>query len=168
MSKVVPPSRLGRVAVVLACMALAGAVAVPAVGAASPAPTSPVGTGSGAGSSESAGANVRLERFIARHPLLAGTVRADFTVVKRDGATVLVHYETGTISAIRPTSISITGRDGKGAAFVVTDATRVRRDGHPISISALKVGDRALVFGTNASGTYTAVLIRSPKAIAAG
>lgn len=128
-------------------LALIGGVAVPAVSAATPAPGADPAPITAAG-------------FAARHPLLAGTVRADLTVVKRDGTTVLVHYEVGRVTAVSDTSITIQGRDGKGASFVVTSKTVVRAKGHRISISDLEVGDRAMVFGTDSNGTYTAFLIR--------
>ncbi len=122
------------------------ALAVPAVAAAEPA-TAPDGPA--------------IARFAAHwHPWLRGTVRADFTIVKRDGTTVLVHYERGEITAVSDTSITIRGRDGKGATFLVTKDARVREHGHPAKISDLAVGGRAMVFGTNENGTYTAVLIR--------
>jgi len=146
------PSRLravhlGRPAAVLVGLFLVGLIVVPTVGAASPAPTDPA-------------SSAAVARFAARHPLLAGTVRADLTVVKRDGTTVLVHYELGEVTAVSSSSITIKGRDGKGASFVVTSDTRVRAKGRPISISDLEVGDRAMVFGTTTDGTYTGFLIR--------
>lgn len=139
--------RLGRPAAVLLGLFLIGLVVVPTVGAASPAPTDPT-------------ASAAVARFVARHPLLAGTVRADLTVVKRDGTTVLIHYEVGKVTAVSSSSITIEGRDGKGASFTVTGDTRVRARGKTISVSDLEVGDRAMVFGTSSNGGYSAFLIR--------
>ncbi len=170
MALTVPGTRLTRTGAALAALALAAVLCVPAVGAASPPPSAAPSPGSPAvspaPSSDPAGVS-RLERARARHPLLAGTVRADLTIVRRDGSTVVVHYEAGRITAVSATSITITGRDGAGATFAVTDATRVRRDGHPISVATLAVGDRAAAFGTGSGGRYTAFLIRSPKAVPA-
>jgi hypothetical protein len=101
-----------------------------------------------------------------RNAILAGTVRADLTVVKRDGTTVVLHLERGQVTALTASSITIQGRDGKGATFTVTDQTRVRSNGKQISLSDLKVGDRAMVLGTSKDGAYTAVLIRSAQAAA--
>ncbi len=154
--------RLLRPGAALLSLALLGLVVAPAVGAASPSTAAAV-----AAPQSTAGPSGIGGRFIARHPLLAGTVRAEFTVVKRDGTTVLVHYEVGEIASVTATSVAIRGRDGKGATFTVTAATRVRAGGRPISISDLKAGDRAMVFGTDSSGTYTALLIRSVRARAA-
>jgi hypothetical protein len=133
--------RIGRrrTATSLLTLALLALVAVPAVSAADPTPTA--------------------ER-VGRHPILRGTVCADLTVVKRDGTTVDVHYERGEITAVSAASITIKGRDGKGATFVVTGNTRVRVNGRPAKVSDLAVGDRAMVFGTSKDGTYTAILIR--------
>jgi len=141
--------RIGRrrTAAGLLTFALLALVAVPAVSAAEP---------------------TRSAERLGRHPILRGTVRADLTVVKRDGTTVLVHYERGEITAVSDTSITIKGRDGKGATFVVTPETRVREKGAPAKISDLTVGDRAMVFGTNENGIYKAFLIRcvlSPPAV---
>jgi hypothetical protein len=134
------PTAVGRgVAASLLTLAVLALVAVPAVSAAEPTPSA--------------------ER-LGRHPILRGTVRADLTVVKRDGTTVVVHYERGEITAVSATSITIKGRDGKGASFVVTQDTRLREKGKPATISDLEVGDRAMVFGTSKDGTYTAFLIR--------
>ncbi len=140
-------ARLRPIAVGIAAVAILTAVAVPIVAAASPSPST-------------AAAGQASSGFAARHPLLAGTVRADLTVVKRDGTTVLVHYELGRIATISSTSIAVTGRDGKGATFAITSTTRIRFNGHAIPVGSLKVGDRVAVFGTGASGDYTAFLIR--------
>jgi hypothetical protein len=138
---------LRRLAIAIGAVALLAAVAVPATMASTPA-TSPAADA------------VASNAFAARHPLLAGTVRADLTVVRRDGTTILVHYERGRITALGATSITVTGRDGKGATFAITSTTRVRSDGHPIPLASLKVGDRVAVFGTRSGGDDTAFLIR--------
>jgi hypothetical protein len=64
-------------------------VAVPAVSAAEPTPLA-----------ERAWVATRSQR---------GTVRADLTVVKRDGTTVVVHYERGEITAVKATRPSRSG-----------------------------------------------------------
>ena len=142
-----------QAATVLLGLALIALVAVPAVSAADPSTTPGAGTASGGSAGDGQPGRIR-------HPLLQATVRADLTIVKRDGTTVLVHYERGEITAVSDTSITIKGRDGKGATFAVTKDTHVRANGHPAKISDLEVGDRAMVFGTSADGTYTAFLIR--------
>ncbi|HYM84311.1 MAG TPA: DUF5666 domain-containing protein [Candidatus Dormibacteraeota bacterium] len=147
----------------VALAAIVGLGLVPLVSAASPqssAPSAPSADPSPLASPGASGAAKARGVAGIRAAILAGTVRAEFTIVKRDGRTVLIHYERGQVTAVTPTSITITGRDSKGATFVVTDKTRVRAKGQPIAYSDLKVGDRAMVFGTDSGGTYTAVLIR--------
>jgi hypothetical protein len=146
----------------LAIVALIALVVVPIASAASPAtpsatPSSPAVPTASAPATVDGGL---LQGLAARRPLLAATVRAELTVVKRDGTTVLVHYERGQLTAVSATSITIRGRDGNGATFVVTEATRVRANGEAIQLSDLKVGDRAMVFGVDQGGTSTAFLVR--------
>jgi hypothetical protein len=154
--------RFVRPATGLVGLAIVALAAVPVVGAASPPPTT--STPSVPSSSSAPAAAGPVVRWLAAHPLLRGAVRGDVTVVKGDGTTVIVHFEVGKIAAVSGSSISMRGRDGAGATFGVTSDTRVRRDGHPIAISALGVGDRAVVVGTSSHGTYTAIVIRSPMA----
>ena len=161
-----------RIRLAIGGLAVAAIVAlgvVPMVAAASPSPSTPASlpaaaspaasTTAPAAPAASAGTTARGVAGI-RAAILRGAVRADVTVVKRDGSTVLVHYERGQVTAITPTSITIQGRDGKGATFTVTGSTRVRARGQAVAYATLKVGDRAMVFGTASGGTYTAVLIR--------
>ncbi len=150
--------RSARARLALGGLALVAVVAfglVPIVSAASPAPsTSPAGpTASPAAEAGQSGAG-------ARNALLAGTVRGEATVVKRDGSTILIHFERGRVTAVSQTSITIQGRDGKGATFAVDARTQVRAKGETIPYSDLKVGDRATVFGLDQGGTYTAIQVR--------
>ena len=150
----------------LAVAVVVGLGVVPMVAAASPSPSTPPAAASPAASTTApaapAASPATTPRNVAgiRAAILRGAVRADVTVVKRDGSTVLVHFERGQVAAITPRSITIQGRDGKGATFTVTGSTRVRAKGQAIAYGTLKVGDRAMVFGTASGGTYTAVLIR--------
>lgn len=92
---------------------------------------------------------------------LGRILRADATVLKRDGATMAVHYERGKIAAVSASSITIKGLDGMSTTFAVSSETGVRERGREIKISDLKAGERAMVFGTkNGSGGYDALLIR--------
>ena len=145
--------RIGRrrAAASLLALAFVSLVAVPAVSAVEPTTPPPAGP---------AGPLVPGHPGLPRADFLRGVVRADLTVVKRDGSTVLVHYERGEITALSDTSITVKGRDGKSATFTVTPDTRVRVKRRLATISDLEVGDRVMVFGTNDNGTYTAFLIR--------
>jgi len=144
--------RIGRRRAVAGLLALtfAALVAVPAVSAVEPTTPPPAG----------AGPLVPGRPGLPRADLLRAVVRADLTVVRRDGSTVLVHYERGEITALSETSITVKGRDGKSATFALTPDTRVRERRRPATISDLEVGDRVMVFGTNDNGAYTAFLIR--------
>ena len=144
--------RIGRrrAAASLLALTFAALVAVPAVSAVEPTTPPPAG----------AGPLVPGRPGPQRADLLRGVVRADLTVVKRDGSTVLVHYERGEIAALSETSITVRGRDGRSVTFALTPDTRVREKRRPAAISDLDVGDRVMVFGTNDNGTYTAFLIR--------
>lgn len=144
--------RIGRrrAAASLLALTLAAIVAVPAVSAVEPTTPPPAG----------AGPLVPGRPGLERAGLLRGVVRADLTVVKRDGSTVLVHYERGEITALSETSITVEGRDGVSATFALTPDTRVREKRRPAALGDLEVGDRVMVFGTNDNGTYTAFLIR--------
>lgn len=144
--------RIGRrrAAASLLALAFAALLTVPAVSAVEPTTPPPAG----------AGPLVPGRPGPQRADLLRGVVRADLTVVKRDGSTVLVHYERGEITALSETSITVKGRDGISATFALTPDTRVREKRRPATISDLEVGDRVMVFGTNDNGTYTAFLIR--------
>ena len=146
---------------VLAVSAIGILGVVPMVAAASPSPSAPAVTAASPAASPAPSAAAKATGVAGiRAAILRGAVRADVTVVKRDGSTVVVHYERGQVTAITPTTLTIQGRDGKGATFTVTTSTRVRSNGRAIAYADLKVGDRAMVFGTSSGGVYTALLIR--------
>ena len=157
----------------LALTAIVALGVVPMVAAASPSPSapailaaSPAASSAPAATAAPSAASKATGVAGIRAAILRGAVRADVTVVKRDGSTVIVHYERGQVTAITPTTITIQGRDGKGATFTVTASTRVRAKGQAITYGDLKVGDHAMVFGISSGGTYTAVLIRCVQSAA--
>lgn len=135
-----------RALVVILTLGLAGIVAVPTILAAAPA----VGPSDQVAALDRAAFAGRLGRIL----------RADATVLKKDGTTMIVHSERGEITAASTSSITIKGLDGVSATFAVTADTRVREKGHAAKIADLSVGERAMVFGTKSGDTYTAVLIR--------
>lgn len=138
---------LRRLAGTVLAIALAAMLAAPIVSAAEPSTPGPV--------------TPAMAARLARLALLRGTVRADLTVVKRDGTTIVVHYERGTIGSLGRSAITIRGRDGKSGTFAFTAATRVRENGHRASIGDLEVGESAAVVGINDNGACTAVLVRA-------
>lgn len=135
-----------RALVVLLTLGLVGIVAVPTMLAAAPA----VGPSGPAAALDQAALAGRLGRVL----------RADATVLKRDGTTAVIHYERGEITAVSASSITIKGLDRVSTTFAVTSATRVREKGHAARIGDLTVGERAMVFGKANGADYDALLIR--------
>ncbi len=139
-----------RAIVVVLALGLVGVVAVPTILAA---PRAETQAGSGTGVEQAAGPG-RLGRVL----------RADTTVLKKDGTTMVVHSERGEISAVSTSSITIKGLDGVSTTFAVTADTRVREKGRQAKIADLEVGDRTMVVGKANGAGYEALLIRSgPK-----
>jgi len=135
-----------RALVVILTLGLVGLVAVPTMLAAAPT----VGPSGPVAALDQAALAGRLGRVL----------RADATVLKKDGTTMVVHYERGEITAVSTSSITIKGLDGVSATFAVTTATRVREKGHAAKIGDLTVGERAMVFGKANGAGYDALLIR--------
>jgi hypothetical protein len=91
------------------------------------------------------------------------------TVLGKDGKPVVVAEQRGTVSAVSavtPTSITLTSKDGFKQTYVVNSATLVRVDGKKSSIGNVKTGQPAGVVAKVDGGTQTAVIIieRAPKA----
>jgi hypothetical protein len=63
---------------------------------------------------------------------------------KRHG-TVTVLVQRGEVTALSPTAITLTSKDGFSHSYVITDRTRVREQGTTVELSDLKVGERAMV-----------------------
>jgi hypothetical protein len=153
-----------RAVTAVLAIGLAGGVAVPAIYAASSAGAPAASTNgsatdpAGAGQVDEAALNPAAVKLGAG--LLSRVVRGDLTVRAKSGVDVNVHYERGRITAVSPTSITITGADGKGATFAVTATTKVRSKGQAETIADLSVGQNAMVFGTGSAGSYSSVLIR--------
>lgn len=73
-----------------------------------------------------------------------------------------VHKVIGTVSAVTPTQIEVKTTDGKTAAVSVTPKTVYQHDKAKVEFSALKVGNRVVIEGTQADGakTVTAQTVR--------
>jgi len=138
-----------RAIVVVLTLGLVGIVAVPTILAAPPADTQ-AGPGAGVGQAPGPG-------------LLGRVLRADVTVLKKDGTTMVVHSERGEITAVSASSITVKGLDGVSTTFAVTADTRVREKGREAKIADLEVGDRVIVFGKASGAGYDALLIRSAR-----
>jgi hypothetical protein len=62
---------------------------------------------------------------------------------------------SGTVAAIGSSSITVTTSAGK-STYAVTGTTDIRRDGQPIALSALKVGETVLVHVYPSGSSYAA------------
>jgi len=140
-----------RIAVVVLATGLVGVAAVPTILAAS----APANGGSVVDSSlDQAAQPARMGRLL----------RGDATVLKRDGSTMTVHFERGTVSALSSTSVTIKGADGVSTTFAISPDTRIRSAGKAAATGALKTDVFIAAIGTksaNGSG-YDALLIRIP------
>lgn len=88
------------------------------------------------------------------------------------GHTGHVHKVMGTISAVSPTQLEVKTTDGKVAVVLVNAKTTYEQDKVRKDVSALKVGDRVVIEGTQATGAknVTAQKVRigtAPPAAAA-
>jgi len=92
----------------------------------------------------------------------------EFTVRGRNHTYTTVDLRKGQVSAVSPTSITVTSLDKTSGTFVVNSATKVRKNGAKATINDVKVGDRVVVMGTRSGNTLTAKAIVVPKARPAG
>ena len=70
------------------------------------------------------------------------------------------HGAVGTVTALGPSSVTITGRDGGAQTILLAPDTQIRALNGDASSSALKVGDHVIVLGApSESGQITAHLI---------
>jgi hypothetical protein len=99
--------------------------------------------------------------FRHARPGLRRALHGEFVARGRDGKNVTVDLVRGKVTAVSPTSITITSRDGYAATYTVTSDTRVHVRGKKGTqpISAVKTGDRAGAFGTKSGGTVDARVI---------
>ena len=81
-----------------------------------------------------------------------------------------VHKVMGTVSAITPTQIEVTTTDGKTEVVLVNAKTVYEREKTKVNRSALLVGHRVVVEGTQADGAkaVTATTVRIGTAPPAG
>lgn len=63
-----------------------------------------------------------------------------------------VHKVMGTVSAVSPSQLEVKTTDGKVAVVLLTAKTTYEQDKTRKDLSALKVGDRVVVEGTQATG----------------
>jgi hypothetical protein len=96
--------------------------------------------------------------------LLRRTISADVTLQTKSGFRTF-RYERGEITAVGTSSVTVQTADGTATTFAVTAQTRIRSQGHAISLSQLQVGDRAMVFASESNGSFTAYLVRCARSV---
>ena len=75
----------------------------------------------------------------------AGTVHAVGAVTYKDGSKQSWTWDRGRITALSPSSITLTRRDKQQVSFAITGSTLVRNDGGSYTLDDLKVGQAATV-----------------------
>jgi hypothetical protein len=94
-------------------------------------------------------------------------LHGQFVVLGKDKKPVTLAEQRGTVSAVSPTSISLTSTDGFKQTYVVTSDTKVRVDGKKSTIADVKTGQNAVVIAGVSGSTQTAKAIVERPAKAA-
>lgn len=139
-------------------LVVAGGVAAGGVAAADSGTSGTGGSSTAAGSSSTGTSTTSSKAHPRRHFLARRTLHGELVVRGRGGKDVTIDVVRGTVSAVSPTSITITSRDGFSATYAVTSATRVHLHGQKskASIGVVKKGDRVGAFGAQSGTTVTA------------
>jgi hypothetical protein len=95
-----------------------------------------------------------------RHPLLRRTLHGRFVVRTKPGHTATVDIQRGAITAVSPTSLTLTSSDGVAETYVLTGKTKIRSHGRAFPAGQLAVGDRGLVVAIETDGSKVARAIR--------
>lgn len=93
-------------------------------------------------------------------------VHSETKVAVRDGGFALVIVDTGTISAVQGSSVTIKRLDGESVTVTASDETRICKDGAKATVEALKVGDRAGINQVTRDGQtrVRAIRVHTPNA----
>lgn len=83
-------------------------------------------------------------------------LHGQFVVLGKDNKPTTLAEQRGTVSAVSPTSISLTSTDGFSQTYVVNADTKVRIDRKQSSIADVKLGQTATVFAGVSGSTETA------------
>jgi hypothetical protein len=94
-------------------------------------------------------------------------LHGQFVVLGKDKKPTTLAEQRGTVSAVSPTSISLTSSDGFKQTYVVTAGTKVRIDGKKSAIADVKTGQTATVLAGVSGSTETAKTIVERPAKAA-
>jgi hypothetical protein len=90
-------------------------------------------------------------------PVLHG----DATVKGRDGVVKNVRVQTGVVTAVSATSLTLKSSDDYVGEWAINSDTKIRRDRNQATIDKVAVGDTVTVMGTVASDTATAERVRA-------
>lgn len=97
---------------------------------------------------------------MGRRAMLNRIEHGELTLRTRNGDRT-VDLQRGTVSAVSPTSISVTSADKFAGTYAVDSATKVRTRNGLVSISSVHVGDQVFVVAT--SGKALRILDRPAK-----
>ena len=86
-------------------------------------------------------------------------LHGQFVVLGKDKKPTTLAEQRGTVSAVSPTSISLTSSDGFKQTYVVAADTKVRIDGKKSAIADVKTGQTATVLAGVSGSTETAKTI---------
>lgn len=102
------------------------------------------------------------ERKRVRH--LARALHAQAVLTKKDGSFVTVVQQRGEVTAVSADGLTVKSVDGYTATYRVDTDVRVRKDGEKTEFSAIRTGDRVLLFGVRSGDTQTVKAVLVPKA----
>jgi hypothetical protein len=95
-----------------------------------------------------------------------GVVHGQVTVPKSGGGYQTLDVQTGTVTAVSPSSLTVKSADGFSASYAVTSNTIV--DAKSAGIGSVKNGDKVFVTATVSGSTATAATIIDVTAVKAG
>ena len=98
------------------------------------------------------------EQFRKRRPPLARALHGEVTLAGEKLRVVV--FQRGQVEKVSDTSLTVESVDDHTATYVVSEQTRVRKDGDKAAIADLKTGDRVFVVADKDGSTLKAFRIR--------
>lgn len=144
----------------LGAVAVAAVVGVGISYADDPTPSTSPSASPSAGSTPSAKAGAKPGDH-ARRGLLKRALHGEVTLGGREQR--VVDFQRGTVDRVSDTSITVKSTDGFTASYVVTNDTRVRKDGKAAKVGDIHSGDTVRVVARKNGSTDTARVIAEPK-----
>jgi hypothetical protein len=90
---------------------------------------------------------------------LGGELHGEFVVKDQNGKFVTRDVQSGSVTAVSSTSISLKSEDGFTATYVVNGDTKVMVGGSSAAITGVKTGNTAWVVATKSGSTLTATIL---------